>query len=139
MNKQGILDFIKKHKLAVISTVSPDNKPESAVIEFGETDRLELVFDTYSTSRKYENLKKNKYAAFVIGWDEDVTVQYEGIAQELRKDDGPVYKKAFFAKNPEAKRWDKRDGIVYFKVIPVWIRYSDLRKYPWETFELKDF
>ncbi len=38
-NKQIVANFLKKHKLAVISTVS-NNKPESAVLEFAETDKL---------------------------------------------------------------------------------------------------
>jgi len=57
--KQVILDFIKKQKLAVISTVGIDNKPESAVLEFGETEELELIFDTLTSSRKYKNLQTN--------------------------------------------------------------------------------
>lgn len=139
MNKQQVLEFIKKHKIAVISTVGPDNTPEAAVIEFGETDKLELIFDTLSPYRKYKNLQNNKHVAFVIGWDENITVQYEGIAEELKDKDTQMYKQAYFAKNPEAKRWESREGIVYFKVTPTWIRYSDLRKHPWEVIELKDF
>lgn len=41
--KKIILDFIKKHSLAVISTVDPEGNPESAVLEFSETDNLELI------------------------------------------------------------------------------------------------
>ncbi len=67
--KQLVLDFIRKQKLAVISTVGNKGIPESAVLEFGETEKLELVFDTFTTSRKYKNLQTNKNVSFVIGWD----------------------------------------------------------------------
>jgi len=40
-----ILEFIKRHQLTVIATVSPEGRPESAVIEFGQTDKLEIIFD----------------------------------------------------------------------------------------------
>ena len=135
-NKQIVLDFIKSHKLAVISTVGADSKPESAVLEFGETEELELIFDTYTTSRKYKNLQTNKNVAFVIGWDEDITVQYEGIAEEVREEEATKYKKAYWSKNPKAERWESREGITYFKVTPSWIRYSDLNKNPWDVFEV---
>ncbi len=134
-----ILNFIKKNTLAVISTVSIENKPESAVLEFGETEKLELVFDAFSNSRKYENLQQNKYVSFVIGWDENITIQYEGTAEQLTAENQQLYKKAYFLKNPEAKRWENREGIVYFKVTPSWIRYSDLNKKPWEIIELSQF
>ena len=135
-NKQIIFDFIKKQKLAVISTVGVDNKPESAVLEFGETEELELIFDTFTSSRKYKNLQTNKNVSFVIGWDEDITVQYEGVAEEIRGEDAKKYKQAYWDKNPKAKRWELREGIVYFKATPKWIRYSDLNKDPWDIFEV---
>lgn len=133
--KKTILDFIKKQKIAVISTVG-DNKPESAVLEFGETDKLELVFDTFITSRKYKNLQINQHVSFVIGWDEDITVQYEGIAEELIGKKGTKFKQAYWEKNPQAKRWESNKNIAYFRVTPKWIRYSDLNKDPWDIFEI---
>lgn len=136
MNKQQIiLNFIKKQKLAVISTVG-NNKPESAVLEFGETDELELIFDTFVTSRKYKNLQINKNISFVIGWDENITVQYEGLAEKIKGEAGEKYKEAYWAKNPEAQRWASNKDITYFKVTPKWIRYSDLNKNPWDVFEI---
>ncbi|KKR93313.1 MAG: hypothetical protein UU41_C0020G0003 [Candidatus Roizmanbacteria bacterium GW2011_GWA1_41_13] len=134
--KQVILDFIKKQKLAVISTVGIDNKPESAVLEFGETEELELIFDTLTSSRKYKNLQTNKNVSFVVGWDENITVQYEGIAEEVKEKMQKRYQQAYWNKNPKAQRWESTEGITYFKVAPKWIRYSDLNKNPWDVFEI---
>lgn len=78
MDKKQVLDFIKKHRLAVLSTVNSNNKPESAVLEFGETDDFEIIFDTFSSTRKYKNLKQNNNVSLVIGWDENITIQYGG-------------------------------------------------------------
>lgn len=133
---QNILNFIRQHKLAVLSSVSPDGKPESAVLEFGETEDLELIFDTFTFSRKFKNLQNNKNVAFVIGWDEDITVQYEGIAEEVKGEKAEKYKEAYWSKNPKAKRWETKEGITYFKVTPKWIRYSDLNQDPWNVFEI---
>lgn len=135
MSKKDILDFIRKHKLAVLSTVTPDNKSQSAVLEFGETDDLKLIFDMFTSSRKYKNLQKNKNVSVVIGWDDNITVQYEGLAEELQGEKAKKYKEAYWKKNPQAKRWEKREGITYVKVTPKWIRYSDLNYHPWRIFE----
>lgn len=134
-DKKLIYDLLHRTKLAVISTVG-DPAPESAVLEFGQTESLEIVFDTFNKARKYKNLKKNPNVSFVIGWDENITVQYEGIAEELVGEEKEKYKAVYFEKNPEAKRWEAREGIAYFKVKPRWIRYSDLNKDPWDVREV---
>jgi len=134
--KKLILDFIKKQKIAVLSTVTPDNKSQSAVLEFGQTETLEIIFDTFATARKYKNLKQNNHVSLVIGWDENITVQYEGKAFALEGREQEHYKKLYFQKNPNAKRWETKEGMTYFIVKPTWIRYSDLNKDPWEVIEI---
>lgn len=133
--KQIIREFISQQKLAVLSTINVQGNPQSAVLEFGDTDELELIFDTFRTARKYGNLQKNKNVSVVIGWDDNITVQYEGRAKELQGGELEKYKKEYFRKNPKAKRWETK-GVTYFKVTPTWIRYSDLNKNPWEIFEI---
>lgn len=134
--KKFILDFIKGQKLAVLSTVNSNSGSQSAVLEFGETDDLEIIFDTFSSARKYKNIKQNNKVSLVIGWDENITVQYEGKAEELLGEEKEKYKKKYFEKNPQAKRWAEKPGMTYFKVSPTWIRYSDLNKHPWEIHEI---
>jgi general stress protein 26 len=138
--RQLVLDFIKKHLIAVISTVDQERKkPESAVLEFGENENFEIIFDTLKTSRKYNNLRTNKNVSFVIGWDENITIQYEGFAEEIHGEVANSYKKAYWTKNPQAKRWATNPDIRYFRVTPTWIRYSDLNQDPWNVFEITDF
>lgn len=134
--KKLISGFIQRHFIAVISTVTGGGVPEAAVIEFGNTENLELIFDTFSTYRKYRNLKKNSRVAFVIGWDENITVQYEGEANELSGEELKRYKELYFRKNPKARKWETRPDVRYFKVRPSWIRYSDLNVNPWNIYEM---
>ena len=56
MTREFLHKFIKPHKLAVVSTLSKDNKPEAALVGFAVSEDLEIVFDTVKTSRKYQNL-----------------------------------------------------------------------------------
>lgn len=135
---QKIYEFIKTHDLAVLSTVTSDVLPQSAVVGFAENENLELFFGTSSEARKYTNLKKNPRVAIVIGWDQGKTVQYEGEALELQ--DEKVRQEAinmYLSKTPSAAKFlsDSKEAI--FKVVPKWIKYTDLSVDPWNVIELK--
>jgi general stress protein 26 len=132
MKKQDFLyRYIHKRMIAVLSTTGLKG-PESAVMEFGETKDLEIIFDTLSTTRKYKNLENKPSVSFVIGWEEGTTVQYEGVATELHGKQLTKYKKILFTKNPDFQKWEKLPNMTYFKVVPKWIRYSSMDKKPWE-------
>lgn len=54
MNKNKFLyEYFSKHELGVFATIDIKGKPQAAVIGFGITPELELIFGTYSSSRKY--------------------------------------------------------------------------------------
>ena len=126
MTKEEVLAFIKTNKLAVISTCA-NNQPEAALIGFGETDDFELIFGTFKTSRKYKNLTQNNKVAFVIGFgDGAITVQYEGVAQELDQSEVDAYVEKYHTKAPGAAIFRFHPDQSYWKVAPTWVRYSDL-------------
>ncbi|MDO8529952.1 MAG: pyridoxamine 5'-phosphate oxidase family protein [bacterium] len=136
--KKRIRDFMKENMLTVISTVDVDgNKPESAVIAFAERENFELIFGTSNTTRKYRNLQKNPNVSFVIGWDSNTgTVQYEGVARELSREESPTYSSILIAKNPRSEKFVHKEDQRYFLVKPTWIRILDMTKSPDETFEI---
>ncbi len=134
--KQRILGFLKHHQIGVIATTKSGLQPEAAAVEYGETEDLELIIDTFVNSRKWGNIQKNPRVAFVVGWDQDITVQYEGRVTQLQGEELTKSKNTYFAKNPRAQKWEGREGVIYFKIVPTWIRYTDTNKNPWEIFEL---
>jgi len=126
MTKEFLYDFISQHNLAVIATVSPENRPEAAIVGIAISESLEIIFDTLKTSRKYLNILQNNHVAFVIGWDNETTLQYEGEAVELTGPDAVKYKEIYFAVFDDGKeRAETWSGIVHFKITPAWIRYSN--------------
>ena len=124
-----LVAFIARHELAVLSYLSPDGSPHSAVLGIAVTPDLEIVFDTVSSSRKYRDLKGDPRCSLVV-WTGEVTLQYEGIAAEPSGDDLDRYKEAYFKKLPDGRARQSWPGIAYFVVRPKWIRYSDFDARP---------
>jgi len=116
-----LVEFMAACDLAVVSYLSPEGTPQSAVVGIAVTPDLEMVFDTVASSRKYSNLKARPECSLVL-WKDDVTVQYEGIAEETGDE---RYKEAYFKKLPDGRDRLSWPGITYFVVRPKWIRYSD--------------
>ena len=127
-----IFEFLNRHKLGVVSTFPAEGEfPESAVVGFGNNEKLELVFGTSNLSRKYRNLKNNQNISFVIGWDSGLgTVQYEGIASEVSKVDEPKLVPLLINRNEGSKKYIGLKDQRYFYVKPVWVRLSDYADNP---------
>ena len=125
MNADAVYKFMERERLAVLATTDEKGQPEAALMGFAVTAELEIIFDTVRTSRKYPNLKKNPRVAWVIGCTSEITVQYEGVAQELEGEELAKYKKVYFAAFPDGPTRESWLGITYFVVRPTWVRYCD--------------
>lgn len=128
-DQQHVLQFLHKHPMATISTVDMGgNKLESALIAFAELNSLEIIFETFYNTRKYNNLRRNDKVALVIGWDmrNYVTLQYEGIARQLTKEEIPKYRAVFLKKKtPCTEQFLFDPRVRLFCVRPTWILLSD--------------
>jgi hypothetical protein len=125
MNIEEVYRFMSGERFAVLSTLGPDEQPEAALVGFAVTPELELIFDTVKESRKYPNLKSNPRMAWVIGCTTEVSVQYEGVAEELDGEELAKYKKTYFAKFLDGPARESWPGITYFVVRPTWVRFCD--------------
>ena len=125
MNHEEVFEFIRKRKLAVVSSVGPEGDPQSALVGIAVSPQLQIVFDTVKASRKYPNLKSDSRIAVVIGWEGEQTVQYEGLAVEPEGEELARAKQIYFAAWPSGVERQQWPGIAYFLVRPRWLRYSD--------------
>jgi general stress protein 26 len=125
VNVEEVFEFMRSGRLAVLSTADEQGRPEAALMGYAVTPELEIIFDTVKTSRKYPNLKKNPRVAWVLGCSSEITVQYEGMAQELEGAELAKYKKTYFAAFPDGRARQSWPGITYFVVRPKWVRYCD--------------
>lgn len=135
--KKEILDFINQRQLMVISSLSSDGRPQSAVVGFGANEKLQLVFGTSRHSRKAHNISGNTAVSVVIGWDMAGTVQLEGTARPLEKDEVDELAEVLFMKNPRARAYRDDPDEQYFLVTPKWLRYTDPSRQPWDVTELE--
>jgi len=125
MDKTFLYQFMSRHKYAVVSTVSPENIPESACVGIAVNPDLKIIFDTVSDSRKYRNLLLNPHIALVI-WEGEQTVQYEGIVRTPKSPELEELLQTYFTVFPDGKeRKENWPDTVYCVIEPQWIRYSD--------------
>jgi hypothetical protein len=129
MTPAELYAFLRKHRLAVISTIGATS-PQAAVIGIAVTPALDIIFDTLTTSRKYANLRADPRVALAIGWDAEQTVQYEGSAEPLSGRELVACKLDYFAVWPDGRERERWPDIAYVRVRPRWVRYSDFSRTP---------
>ena len=111
MTRAKLLEFVRAHRLAVVATVSPDGNPQAAVVGFAATEDFDIVFDTVDATRKVANLRRNPAIALVIGWDEERTVQIEGVADEPAGPELEPLKDTYLGRFPDGRARAQWPGI----------------------------
>jgi hypothetical protein len=122
-----MLQFIRRHRYAVQASTAANGAPQAAVVGIAVSDQLEVLFDTLGTSRKAQNLRREPRLALVVGWDDEQTLQLEGIADEPTGDELQRLKRVYLAAFPDGTEREGWPGITYVRVRITWARYSDFR------------
>jgi general stress protein 26 len=138
MDPKRLLEFLRRHRLAVQASVSATGGPQAAVVGFAVTDQFEIVFDTLDSTRKARNLRQNSRLALVIGGSNDGderTVQYEGVADEPSGSELERLKQVYYGVYPDGPSRLSWPGLIYVRVRPTWIRYSNYSVDPPEIIE----
>jgi len=139
VTRAELLRALRAERHAVVASVSADGAPQAAVVGVVVSDDLEIFFDTLDVTRKAVNLRARPRAAVVIGSvaaGAQVTVQIEGIADEPRDTDLERLKTLYFERfldGPTRQAWT---GLVYVRVRPTWLRFSDYAASPPQIVEL---
>jgi pyridoxine/pyridoxamine 5'-phosphate oxidase len=130
VDRSSLASFVRQRGLAVLASTNDLGEPQAALVGVTATDRAEIVFDTVASSRKYANFTRNRRVALVIGWDDEQTVQLEGMAEEIQDPAEDPGVAAYFEQYPDGRERATWPGITYIRVTPVWARYSDHRTDP---------
>jgi pyridoxine/pyridoxamine 5'-phosphate oxidase len=133
MTPQDLLAFLRTQTLAVQASVSPSGAPQSAVVGIAVTDRFEIVFDTLASTRKVVNFRQNPKAALVVGGltaGDERTAQIDGVADEPSGEELERLKRIYYEVYPDGPSRLSWPGLVYVRVRPTWIRFSDYNQGP---------
>ncbi|MEV4684980.1 pyridoxamine 5'-phosphate oxidase family protein [Streptomyces kurssanovii] len=130
MKRDELVWFLRRNRLAVQASAAPDGSPQAAVVGFAVSDDLEIVFDTVETTRKSLNLRADPRIALVIGWDDAVTVQIEGLADFPAGAELTRLQECYFRVYPDGRDRLSWPGITHVRVRPTWVRYSDFTQEP---------
>ncbi|MEJ1967248.1 MAG: pyridoxamine 5'-phosphate oxidase family protein [Rhizomicrobium sp.] len=123
-----LYDFIRRRRYGVVSSADAGGAPQAALVGIAVTPALEICFDTMAATRKAANLRRDPRIALVIGWDNEQSVQYEGVADEPEGEALAALKKVYFAAWPDGPCRESWPGITWFRVRPRWIRFSDFNR-----------
>jgi PPOX class probable F420-dependent enzyme len=124
-----LVDFLRRQRLAVVSSLGADGAPQSAVVGIGTSEAGEVVFDTLGTSRKAQNLRRDPRVSLVV-WEGERTVQLEGLADEPAGEARDRLREVYFAAYPDGRDRLAWPHITHFRIRPRWARSSDFGASP---------
>jgi len=126
--RDQVVEFLSRQLYGVVSSISNDGSPESALVGVAwwlpTAGVPELIFDTTSETRKAKNLSRDPRCAIVIGWEDETTVQLQGICRRLTGSEMEHAKPSYFRTWPECRAHESWPNVAYFSVRPNWLRYS---------------
>ena len=128
MHASQLLQYLRQHRLAVQASVSASGSAQAAVVGFAVSDQFEFVFDTVASTRKALNIRHNPRVALVVGgWvaGDERTAQIDGIADEPVGDELQRLKAMYYDVYPDGRDRLRWEGLIYVRVRPTWVRYSD--------------
>jgi len=135
IDKNRVLEFIKKQSLCVLSTVTPDNKSESAVMAYSVMDDLTLIMNTEPTTRKFENIVNNPNVSIIVGGLENPSLQIEAMATIAQGGREEELKGFALQQHPELKDYLSETGR-FVEIKPYWVRWSNFDQNPVEIEEM---
>jgi len=128
LTKGELHAFIAGQRYGVVATVQGDGATESALVGIAVSPELEIYFDTLGETRKAVNLRRDPRVSFVIGWDNEQSVQLEGIADEPKDEELLALKRIYYAAWPDGPTRESWPGITWIRVKPRWVRFSDFNR-----------
>jgi Pyridoxamine 5'-phosphate oxidase len=130
VDHEAVYRFMQQYRYGVVSSVSAEGVPQSALVGIAVTPKLEIIFDTLCSTRKYATLSRQPACSFVVGWGGEQSLQLDGVARELLGKERERYLEMYFAVWPECRAHLQWPDMTHFVVRPRWIRYSDYDQSP---------
>lgn len=118
-------EFIDARRMAVIASASCQGIPEAALMDIAVSASLEIVFETTRATRKFLNFVENPSVSVVVGWDDEKTLQCDGVVDVLTGADRDRLKALYLSSFPGKASHEFWPGNGYFRIRPHWARLSN--------------
>ena len=128
LTREELHAYIAGQRYGVVATAQANGAPQSALVGIAVAPSLEIYFDTVETTRKAVNLRREPRVSLVIGWDNEQSVQLEGLADEPKGAALEALKRIYYAAWPDGPSRESWPGITWVRVVPTWIRFSDFNR-----------
>lgn len=123
--RDDILKFLQAQRCGIIATATSDGRPEAALVDIAATAHGEIIFETTSETRKFGNMRGNPRVAFVVGWDNEQTLQIDGVVDAPSGAELGRLRDFYLSVFPQKASHVNWPGNHYFRVRPHWMRFSD--------------
>ena len=130
MDRASLIEYVRSHRDAVVSTLGPDGSPQAAYLSITATDTAELVFDARAASRKIANLRRDPRIAVVVGGADRTTLQAEGIADLPQGTERDACARVYLDAFPHAAASLANPDFEVVRVRLTWARFGDYRSVP---------
>ena len=133
---QKIFDFLKNHRVSVVSTLRSDGSPHAAALHYSHKESpLTLYFSTENTSRKCQALLDGKpgKASVIVGFSEEewITLQMDGeVRAILDKNELKKVHAIHYPKHPNSEKYKDDPATIFLAFTPSWWRYTDYNTKP---------
>jgi general stress protein 26 len=120
--------FLAKHRKGVLSTVTPENHAQAAMMLYVLGENFVTYWGTKKSFRKYANLQSNPHVAVTVleaTPDPLSALQLEGTVEFVPQDEMEHVYMLFDTHNPSKFFVRGAEDLVFFRVVPSWIRHMD--------------
>jgi PPOX class probable F420-dependent enzyme len=138
VSRAELIAFLGRQRLGVVSSISADGGPQSAVVGIATSQTGEILFDTLGGSCKATNLRRDPRVSLVV-WQDERTAQLQGTADEPIGRERARLLEIYFAAYPDGRERLAWPDITHFRITPTWARYSDFATAPQPTIVTFDF
>lgn len=125
MNLENVKQFLGEFETCVLATVNGGEQPQAATVGFSADEDLKIMIATNEKTRKALNIAKNNRVALVVGFEGPKTLQFEGIASKVDRQEQSDRIELHFKKVPGAQRYAGESGQNYYLIDPMWLRFTD--------------
>ncbi len=133
IRKHGIVSYLAKEKMAILSTHASDGSIDAMTVFFMADENLDFFFMTKVDTRKYQNMAANPHVSLTISNAETLeTVEAKGTASVMTSPKDitdrmtSIINKGKYEGMPWAPPIAKLNAgqYVIIKVVPTWLRYG---------------